>query len=178
MCGFCGIYLRSGERPDENLIVRMRDLMIERGPDAGGLYVAPSIGLGVRRLRILDMTPAGEQPMTNEDGSVWVGFNGEIYNFEALRSELQARGHRFRSNGDTEVLVHGYEEWGTELPRHLVGMFGFAIWDAARSRLYLARDKLGKKPLFYAEQPHQVVFASNIKPVLAALPVTPPLDHQ
>jgi asparagine synthase (glutamine-hydrolysing) len=178
MCGFCGIYLRSDERPDESLIVRMRDLMADRGPDAAGVYTGPAIGLGVRRLRILDLTPAGDQPMTNEDGSIWTAFNGEIYNFEALRTELRLRGHTFRSTGDTEVLVHGYKQWGTELPAHLIGMFAFAIWDAARRQLFLARDKLGKKPLFYFEQPHQVLFASNLKSVCAALPVTPPLDHQ
>jgi asparagine synthase (glutamine-hydrolysing) len=152
--------------------------MIERGPDAGGVHVGPAIGLGVRRLRILDLSPAGEQPMSNEDGSVWVGFNGEIYNFEALRAELLERGHRFKSRGDTEVLVHGYEEWGTALTQHLIGMFAFAIWDETRRRLYLARDKLGKKPLFYADQPHQILFASNIKSVVAALPGAPPLDHR
>jgi asparagine synthase (glutamine-hydrolysing) len=98
MCGICGVYLRSGDRPDENLIVRMRELMFERGPDSGGLYTASSIGLGSRRLRILDMTPAGEQPMANEDGSVWVAFNGEIYNFQELRAELQKEGHVFRAS--------------------------------------------------------------------------------
>jgi asparagine synthase (glutamine-hydrolysing) len=156
----------------------MRDLMTERGPDAAGLHVEPFIGLGVRRLRILDLTPAGEQPMANEDGSVWVAFNGEIYNYVALRAELLAEGHVFRSTGDTEVLVHGFEQWGDELPKRLVGMFAFALWDAPRRRLFLARDKLGKKPLFYAEQQGQVAFASNIKSVCAALPGTPALDYR
>jgi asparagine synthase (glutamine-hydrolysing) len=176
MCGICGAYLRSGEPPDESLIIRMRDLMVDRGPDAGGLHVAPSIGLGTRRLRILDPTPAGEQPMSNEDSSVWVVFNGEIYNFEDLRAELQGAGHVFRSTGDTEVLVHGYEEWGVDLPRHLVGMFAFGVWDATRERLFLARDKLGKKPLFYVDAGDRVLFASDLKSVLAGLPGTPPLD--
>src|SRR5947209_1629771 len=178
MCGICGVYLRSGDRPDESMIVRMRDLMIERGPDAAGLHVAPAIGLGTRRLRVLDLTPAGEQPMANEDDSIWVAFNGEIYNFEELRAELQNEGHRFRSSGDTEVLVHGFEQWGDELPRRLVGMFAFALWDAPRRRLLLARDKLGKKPLYYWESGDRVAFASNVKSVCAALPGTPPLDHQ
>jgi asparagine synthase (glutamine-hydrolysing) len=178
MCGICGLYLPSGERPDESLIVRMRDLMVERGPDAAGLHVEPFIGLGVRRLRVLDLTPAGEQPMTNEDGSVWVAFNGEIYNYQALRAELLAAGHVFRSSGDTEVLVHGFEQWGDELPQRLAGMFALAIWDAPRRRLFLARDKLGKKPLFYAEQAGRVAFASSIRSVCAALPGTPPLDDR
>jgi asparagine synthase (glutamine-hydrolysing) len=178
MCGICGVCLRSGDRPDESMIVRMRDLMVERGPDAAGLHVAPSIGLGTRRLRVLDLTPAGEQPMANEDGSIWVAFNGEIYNFEELRAELQNEGHRFRSSGDTEALVHGFEQWGDELPRRLVGMFAFALWDAPRRRLLLARDKLGKKPLYYWESSERVAFASNIKSVCAALPGTPPLDPQ
>jgi asparagine synthase (glutamine-hydrolysing) len=160
------------------MIVQMRDLMIERGPDAAGLYIAPSIGLGTRRLRILDMTPAGEQPMASEDGSIWVAFNGEIYNFGELRAELQSDGHCFRSHGDTEVLVHGYEKWGEDLPRRLIGMFAFAIWDAPRRRLFLARDKLGKKPLYYREERERVVFASNVKAVCAALPGTPPLEPQ
>jgi asparagine synthase (glutamine-hydrolysing) len=176
MCGICGTYLRSGEPPDESMIIRMRDLMADRGPDAAGLHVAPSIGLGTRRLRILDLTPAGEQPMSSEDGSVWVVFNGEIYNFELLRAELQAAGHVFRSTGDTEVLVHGYEEWGMDLPRRLVGMFAFGVWDATRGRLFLARDKLGKKPLFYVDAGDRVLFASDLKSVLAGLPGTPPLD--
>lgn len=156
--------------------MRMRDLMADRGPDAAGLHLAPSIGLGARRLRITDLTPAGEQPMSNEEGSVWVVFNGEIYNFVALRADLQARGHVFRSTGDTEVLVHGYEEWDVDLPRRLVGMFAFGVWDAPRERLLLARDKLGKKPLFYADTGERVLFASDLKSVLAGLPATPALD--
>jgi asparagine synthase (glutamine-hydrolysing) len=178
MCGICGICLRAGGRPDERTLLRMREMMVERGPDAAGLHLAPGIGLGTRRLRILDMTPAGEQPMANEDDTVWVAFNGEIYNFEALRAELQKEGHRFRSTSDTEVLVHGFEQWGDELPRRLVGMFAFAVWDSARRRLFLARDKLGKKPLFYSESSDLIAFASTVKSVCAALPGAPPLDHQ
>lgn len=176
MCGICGVYQRSGEPPDSQQLIRMRDLMTDRGPDAGGLYVAPFIGLGTRRLRVLDLSAVGEQPMCNEDGTVWVAFNGEIYNFADLRAELIQKGHCFNSSGDTEVLVHGYEEWGDALPERLVGMFAFGIWDVRRQRLLLAGDKLGKKPLFYADTGDRVLFASDIKSVLAALPATPPMD--
>jgi asparagine synthase (glutamine-hydrolysing) len=176
MCGICGIYLRSGGVPSATLIARMRDLMTERGPDAAGLHVAPHIGIGTRRLRILDLGPTGEQPMYSEDGSVCAAFNGEIYNFDTLRDELEALGHVIHSTGDTAVLIHGFEQWGYELPRHLDGMFAFAIWDAKREALFLARDKVGKKPLFYTDQGDRVVFASDLKAVLAGLAVKPPLD--
>lgn len=146
------------------MIERMRDVMVSRGPDACGLYVAPGIGLGHRRLSIIDLSPAGQQPMPNEDNTVHVVFNGEIYNFHDLRTQLVAAGHCFRSRTDTEVLIHGYEEWGAEeLLRRVDGMFAFALWDSHARHLLLARDRVGKKPLFYADLGNLLYFSSDIK---------------
>ncbi|TMB04204.1 MAG: hypothetical protein E6J64_13090 [Deltaproteobacteria bacterium] len=150
MCGISGFLNRDPAQPaDRDLVVRMTEVIAHRGPDGSGLHVDGPVALGHRRLSIIDLSTAGAQPMTNEDGTVWITFNGEIYNFLDLRAELEARGHAFRSHCDTEVLVHGYEEWGEALPERLCGMFAFAIWDARRRRLFLARDRLGKKPLYY-----------------------------
>jgi len=142
----------------------MTDALPHRGPDGYGYHVDEDsrIFLGHRRLAIIDIG-GGAQPMWNEDQTVGVVFNGEIYNHVELRRLLEDRGHRFQSDhSDTEVLVHGYEEWGTELPLRLNGMFAFAIWDKARSRLFLARDRFGEKPLFYTKAPHLFAFASEL----------------
>jgi Asparagine synthase (glutamine-hydrolyzing) len=148
MCGIVGVFHRDGRMPDRVVVERMRDVMTTRGPDDAGLYIAEGVALGHRRLSIIDLSPAGHQPMPNEDESVWVVFNGEIYNFAGLRIELEQIGHRFRSRSDTEVILHGYEEWGVEgLLRRLHGMFAFGLWDARQRHLVLARDRLGKKPL-------------------------------
>src|SRR4029453_12450978 len=169
MCGIAGVFDRSGSTPDRGLLERMRDVMITRGPDDAGVYVAPGIGLAHRRLSIIDISPAGHQPMANEDETVWVVFNGEIYNFQELRRELAAAGHVFRSHTDTEVLVHGYEEFGSEgLAGRAHGMFAFALWDARRKRLILARDRVGKKPLFYAQIGDLLYFLSDIKSLCLA----------
>ena len=142
----------------------MRDAMHNRGPEFGGLYLQENVGLGHRRLKIIDLSANGNQPMTNEDKSVWVVFNGEIYNFLDLRPQLEKRGHKFQSRSDTEVIVHGYEEWGEELFAKLNGMFAIGIWDARKGQLILARDRFGKKPLFFIERKNDVVqFASEIK---------------
>src|SRR6185436_17210925 len=140
-----------GDRATREDLVAMNDRLVHRGPDSDGLYVSPSAsaGLAFRRLRIIDLTPNGSQPMPNEDGSVQVVFNGEIYNFKELRSGLAARGHRFRSQTDTEAIVHLYEEKGADAIADLDGMFAIAIWDEPAQRLTLARDRAGKKPLFY-----------------------------
>src|ERR1039457_6603694 len=130
MCGICGIYEKSDAAISSNTIINMRDVMVSRGPDDAGIYVAPHIGMGHRRLSIIDLSQAGHQPLSNEDSTVWIVFNGEIYNFHGLRDELVLLGHRFRSQTDTEVLVHGYEEWGmAALLDRINGMFAFAIWD-------------------------------------------------
>src|SRR6266478_8020940 len=129
----------------------MRDTLAHRGPDDAGLYIAPdrALGLAHRRLSIIDLSPAGHQPMSNEDGTVWITFNGEIYNFQELRAKLLTAGHKFESQTDTETIIHGYEEWGDEVIRRLRGMFALAIWDTRKRRLLLARDRVGKKPIFY-----------------------------
>src|SRR5690349_13125711 len=162
MCGICGF-----NWADAQLIERMKDTIVHRGPDGEGSYVAPGVSLGHRRLSIVDLSETGRQPLSNEDGTVWIAFNGEIYNQAELRVTLQASGHVFRGRSDTEVIVHAYEEYGLEFVRHLVGMFAFAIWDAPRRRLVLVRDRLGIKPLYYTLGGGNVRFASEIKALLA-----------
>jgi asparagine synthase (glutamine-hydrolysing) len=164
MCGICGIVDYSGQIIEPSLVDRMRDMMINRGPDDAATRILPFAGLGHRRLSIIDLSPRGRQPMTNEDESIWLVFNGEIYDFEPLRVELIEAGHRFESDSDSEVLVHGYEEWGIDsLVRRLNGMFAFAIWDAPRRELHLVRDRLGKKPLYYGWYAGRFAFASELK---------------
>src|ERR1700690_127657 len=159
MCGICGVI--GMERADQAEVItrRMLHALWHRAPDDEGLFVAPSAALAMRRLSIIDL-PGGHQPVFNEAGDVAVVFNGEIYNFRNLRGTLESRGHKFRTHSDTEVIVHAYEEWGEQCLRHLRGMFAFAIWDArtsgssgvaARSaRIFLARDRMGIKPLYYS----------------------------
>ncbi len=159
--------------------MRMRDAMITRGPDAAGLYIDSNIGLGHRRLSIIDISSAGHQPMHNEDKTVWITFNGEIYNFHQLRDILAANGHIFSSLTDTEVLIHGYEEWGIEkLLCKLNGMYAFAIWDSGKKELVLARDRLGVKPLFYLEKDGKVYFSSDIKSIYLAYEKEMELDYR
>jgi asparagine synthase (glutamine-hydrolysing) len=166
MCGICGIVDYSGEPIDRAIVDRMRDVMRRRGPDDAGTEVLPYVGLGHRRLSILDLSPRGHQPMSNEDGRVHVVFNGEIYDFKPLRQLLQTAGHRFKSESDTEVLVHGYEEWGIEgLASRINGMFAAAIWDARSRELHLLRDRLGKKPLYYGWHAGRFLFASELKAI-------------
>ena len=146
----------------------MRDTLTHRGPDDAGAVVLDGdrVALGHRRLSIVDLSPAGHQPMANEDGTVWITYNGEIYNHEALRAELEAKGHRFRSRTDTETILHLYEEEGPDSVRRLDGMFALAIWDGRRRELFLARDRVGVKPLYYASLPGGVVFGSEVKALL------------
>lgn len=183
MCGICGIMDFMGRPVDRELLLRMRDVMLCRGPDAAGLYESPAespvrVALGHRRLAIIDLSPAGHQPMANEDGRVQVVLNGEIYNFHELRRELEGS-HRFRSRADTEVLLHGYEQWGLDaLVRRLRGMFAFALWDSRRNELHLVRDHLGKKPLFYRVAPGRVEFSSDIKGLWTISPQTHELDER
>lgn len=167
MCGIAGKYNLNGAPVDPGLLQAMASSMIHRGPDDSGTYVHAGFGMTMRRLSILDLS-GGHQPLSNEDGSVWVTLNGEVYNFVELRNELRARGHRFTTTTDTEVLVHLYEEVGTQCVEVLRGMFAFAIWDARQRTLLLARDRLGKKPLYYAVVPGKaLVFASELKAILA-----------
>ena len=168
MCGIAGIAKFDVHEPvEESRLKWMRDVLRHRGPDGEGLFVDGPVGLGHRRLAIVDVG-GGHQPMTNEDGSVWIVFNGEIYNHAALRPGLEARGHRYHSRSDTETILHLYEEEGERSVERLQGMFAFAIWDRPRRRLLLARDRLGIKPLYYAITPRELVFASEIKALLAA----------
>ena len=167
MCGIAGRFNFDPMRPvDPRVLERMTDVIAHRGPDADGHYYAPGVGLGHRRLSIIDLA-TGAQPLGNEDGQVQVVFNGEIYNFAEVRADLLSRGHRFRTGSDTEVIVHGYEEWGEACVERFRGMFAFALWDARHRRLMLGRDRLGVKPLYYAELPGVgIVFGSEIKALL------------
>jgi asparagine synthase (glutamine-hydrolysing) len=176
MCGICGIV---GAR-DAQAVERMALALAHRGPDDGGVrhFGEAGLGLGHRRLSIIDLSPRGRQPMANEDGSVWVSFNGEIYNYLELKRTLDPARHQFNSETDTEVILHLYEERGAAAFRELNGMFALALYDAARSRLFLARDHLGVKPLYYAEAGGAFVFASEIKAILAAEVYTPEVNWQ
>jgi len=169
MCGISGVARAEAESPiPEQTLARMRQSLAHRGPDGSGVHVADGVGLVHTRLSIIDVG-GGQQPLSNEDGSVWVTFNGEIYNFLPLRAMLEQRGHQFRTGSDTEVLVHLYEQYGPDLVRHLNGMFAFAIHDMRRRRVVLGRDHFGIKPLFYAVEDGTLVFGSEIKSVLAGL---------
>ena len=166
MCGIAGKLNFDGGRPiDRERLEAMTSVVAHRGPDAAGYFVGPGIGLGHRRLSIIDLS-TGDQPLSNEDGSVWVIFNGEIYNFAEIRVELEAHGHQFRTHTDTEVIVHAYEQWGDDAVDRFRGMFAFALWDATRRRLLLVRDRLGVKPLYYCATPSGITFGSEIKSLL------------
>ncbi|WP_027134373.1 asparagine synthase (glutamine-hydrolyzing) [Geminicoccus roseus] len=177
MCGIAGVLtFPGGDRLDPSLLARMTDTILHRGPDGVGHHVDPPVLMGMRRLSIIDVA-GGHQPIGNEDGTVQVVFNGEIYNYRELRQDLERRGHRFRTRSDTEVLVHLYEEHGDAFPRLLNGMFAFALHDRTRRRVLLARDQVGIKPLFVAKLPGQLVFGSEIKALLASGLVPRELDH-
>jgi asparagine synthase (glutamine-hydrolysing) len=163
MCGICGTYGFG----DKALLQRMCDIIQHRGPDDEGYYVDPHVGLGMRRLSIIDLA-GGHQPIHNEDQTIWVVFNGEIYNFLQIRSDLKSRGHHFYTNTDTEVIVHAYEEYGDLFVEHLTGMFGLALWDSQRQRLVLVRDRVGIKPLYYRWESGRLWFASEIKSILTS----------
>jgi asparagine synthase (glutamine-hydrolysing) len=167
MCGIAGkVSLRSGGAIDRALLKRMTDVIAYRGPDGEGHYFGDGVGLGHRRLSIIDLA-AGAQPLSNETESVWIVFNGEIYNYLDLRKDLVGRGHVFKTHSDTEVIVHAYEEYGPECVNHFRGMFAFAIWDTEKKRLLLARDRVGIKPLYYYQGNGALIFGSEIKSILA-----------
>lgn len=167
MCGICGIFDFRGAPIDPDLLHVMTDRIRHRGPDGTGSFVSGCVGLGHRRLSIIDLS-GGSQPISNEDGSIQIIFNGEIYNFIELRQVLVEKGHVFKTESDTEVIVHGYEEWGENCVRRFNGIFAFALWDANRRQLFLARDHLGVKPLYYIRLGHLFLFASEIKALLSA----------
>jgi len=169
MCGIYG-YLSTKENVDPDILRGMGDTLRHRGPDGEGEEIQQAVewglGLGHTRLSIIDLSPAGKQPMCNEDGTIWITYNGEIYNFRELRTELQKNGHHFKSNSDTEVIIHLYEERGVRCLERLNGMFAFAIWDRSEKTLFLARDRIGKKPLHYALYDGGIIFGSEIKALL------------
>lgn len=166
MCGVCGIFHYHKERQvDEQLLLRMRDSMIHRGPDAAGTFTKDNVGLAHRRLSIIDVE-GGKQPMANEDGSVWIVYNGELYNYQSLRAELIKQGHTFKTHSDTEVIVHAYEEYGQRCTEYLRGMFAFIVYDSLNELFFAVRDRMGIKPLYYLEHDNSVYFASEIKALL------------
>jgi asparagine synthase (glutamine-hydrolysing) len=173
MCGICGKWDADGVSLPA--LQRMADLIRHRGPDDDGFYVSGSIGLGNRRLSIIDLN-TGKQPISNEDGTLWIVFNGEIYNYPALREHLLERGHVFQTKTDTEVIIHLYEEYGVESVKRLRGMFTFAIWDDRSKRLFIARDPMGQKQLYYLQRPGQFLFASEIKALLEESSTAPTMN--
>ncbi|HJX91740.1 MAG TPA: asparagine synthase (glutamine-hydrolyzing) [Pyrinomonadaceae bacterium] len=178
MCGINGIALssRSGRRIEKDVLERMRDVIAHRGPDEIGLFIDGSVGLGHRRLSIVDLA-TGQQPMTNEDGSLHITYNGEIYNHSDYRDELESRGHVYRTHCDTETILHLYEEHGERCVEYLRGMFAFGIWDSKQKRLFIARDRLGVKPLYYAQTPDgSLYFGSEIKTILETRAINPEIN--
>jgi asparagine synthase (glutamine-hydrolysing) len=178
VCGIAGVHEWTGRRrPDRTVVAAMLDTIVHRGPDDHGLHADDRTALGTRRLSIIDLE-RGHQPIANEDGTIVVAFNGEIYNYRELRARLRANGHVLRTEADTEVIVHLYEELGEECVHELRGMFSFAVWDTRRRRLFLARDRLGIKPLYWTQHNGQLAFASEIKALLRAPGVRASLDHE
>ncbi|RJQ55309.1 MAG: asparagine synthase (glutamine-hydrolyzing) [Nitrospiraceae bacterium] len=176
MCGICGYLNFDGKPVDQDSLLRMRDSMHHRGPDDAGIFMDELIGLGHRRLSIIDLA-GGHQPMTNEDGSVIIVYNGEVYNFQELRQPLIDKGHAFKTRSDTEVIIHLYEEKGVDCVEHLRGMFAFAIWDKKKRELFIARDRLGVKPLYYYQGKAVFLFASEIKSLLLSGQFQPEIDE-
>lgn len=177
MCGIAGKYNLTGEPVSAELIEKMCQAMIHRGPDDGGVHVDGPIGLGHRRLSILDLSPLGHQPMPSPDKKVWITFNGEIYNFLEIRKDLEKKGHYFKSSCDTEVILALYQEYGEECLQHLHGMFAFAIWDSRRKSLFIARDRIGKKPLYYTFDSKRLIFASELPCLLLDPSVQPKINY-
>lgn len=165
MCGIVGLVRNDGKAVDEGLLRRMNEAIRHRGPDEDGFYLKDNVGLAMRRLAIIDLS-SGQQPIHNQDRTAWIVFNGEIYNYLELREKLEKLGHTFYTNSDTEAIVHAYDQYGTDCPKHLRGMFVFAIWDRRTQELFIARDRVGKKPLLYAQVNGQFVFGSEFSALL------------
>jgi asparagine synthase (glutamine-hydrolysing) len=175
MCGICGIYNFNGREVNKGLLQGMSNTLTHRGPDGEGFFVVSNIGLGHRRLSIIDLE-GGKQPMGNEDGTIQVVFNGEIYNFLELKKDLEAKGYQFRTKSDTETIIYSYEEWGEDFVQRLRGMFAIALWDARTQKLSLIRDRLGKKPLYYFLGKDRLLFASEIKALLVDETISKEID--
>jgi asparagine synthase (glutamine-hydrolysing) len=179
MCGICGIlYFDNSRQVDTSCLKAMTDSLAHRGPDDRGIWINKNVGLGHRRLSIIDLTPAGHQPLSNETGDIWLTYNGEVYNFPEIRKQLEAKGHRFLSKTDTEVIVHLYEEEGERCIDRLRGMFAFALWDEKKKKLFLARDRMGQKPVYYFEDNEKLIFASEIKSILSSGLVKNEFDYE
>src|SRR5215207_6430873 len=175
MCGICGISYSDHQIPEHNTIKAMTKAIVHRGPDSDGFHLEAGVGLGVRRLAIIDVK-GGDQPIPNEDESLWIVFNGESHNFPDLYADLTRRGHEFRTRSDTECILHLYEEYGNECVSHLRGQAAFALWDRRNRKLLLARDRMGKKPIYYTVQNGTLYFASELSALLAALPHKPEIN--
>ena len=161
MCGICGISYSDNQIPDKSVLEKMSRAIVHRGPDSDGFHAESGVGLGVRRLAIIDVA-GGDQPISNEDGTLWIVFNGESHNFPELFSDLKRRGHVFRTGSDTECILHLYEEYGDDCVHHLRGQAAIALWDRRQKRLLLARDRMGKKPLYYTIRDGALYFASEL----------------
>ncbi|MCA9046118.1 MAG: asparagine synthetase B, partial [Planctomycetaceae bacterium] len=161
MCGVVGVFCFERARPiDREVFVRQTDALAHRGPDDGGVYVEPGIALGHRRLSIIDLG-GGHQPMWDSEGRLGIVFNGEIYNYKELKKELENNGHRFRTDSDTEVILNAYREWGDQCVQHFTGMFAFCVFDRLERTFFIARDRMGKKPLYFYKDEHRLIFASE-----------------
>jgi len=178
VCGICGVYGYKGDADTaKGRVGRMTELLSHRGPDEQGYYWDAGTGLGHRRLSVIDVA-GGRQPLSNEDGTIWISYNGEVYNFPELKESLLRSGHRFRTDTDTEVIVHLYEEYGVEAVGMLDGMFAFGLWDAGKERLILARDRVGVKPLYYADAPDGFFFSSELRSLKAGMGIYPGINHR
>src|SRR5437870_5575886 len=177
MCGIAGIVRSDGAQIDRDLLARMNQAIEHRGPDEDGFYLSDGVGLAMRRLAIIDLK-SGQQPIHNADSTAWIVYNGEIYNYRELRRDLESRGHRFYTDSDTEAIVHAYDEYGTDCPKYLRGMFAFAIWDERTKSLFLARDRVGKKPLLYAQFDGQLVFGSEFNALVLHPDVSRDVDFE
>jgi asparagine synthase (glutamine-hydrolysing) len=177
MCGIAGIVRSDGARVDRELLARMNQAIRHRGPDDDGFYFSDGVGLAMRRLAIIDLK-SGHQPIHNQDSTAWIVFNGEIYNYRELRAQLEKLGHKFYTDSDTEAIVHAYDQYGADCPKYLRGMFAFAIWDERTRSLFLARDRVGKKPLLYAQLDGELVFGSEFTALLEHPRVSRDVDFE
>jgi len=175
MCGICGLSYSDNRPGDRDVLQKMNAAIMHRGPDSDGFHIAEGVGLAMRRLAIIDVK-GGDQPISNEDDSIWIVYNGEIYNYPEMHAELEKRGHHFKTQSDTECVIHFYEDEGEACVQHFRGMFAFALWEARKHRLLLARDRLGKKPIYYTIQNEELYFCSELNGLLQALPHRPAMD--
>src|SRR5580765_139907 len=178
MCGITGFVNNGDTQADREVLARMNAAIVHRGPDEDGFYVRENVGLAMRRLSIIDLA-SGKQPISNADKTKWIVFNGEIYNYRELREELDNQGHKFYTNSDTEAIVHLYDAYGPDCLQHLRGMFAFAIWDEVEKTLFIARDRVGKKPLLYSHQPNgDLIFGSEFQALLGHPSISRDVDFE